>query len=59
MPTTKSLQGIFKNINLTVDKKDYSVTKMDMVEQSGDNTDISFLHKQTNINIPDEVFSVK
>jgi outer membrane lipoprotein-sorting protein len=59
VPTTKSLQGIFKNINLTVDKKDYSVTKMDMVEQSGDNTDISFLHKQTNINIPDEVFSVK
>ncbi len=58
-PTTKALQGIFKNINLTVDKKDYSVTKMDMIEQSGDNTDISFLHKQTNTNIPDEVFSVK
>jgi outer membrane lipoprotein-sorting protein len=58
-PIVKSLQGIFKNINLTVDKKDYSVIKMDMVEQSGDNTVISFLHKQINVNIPDAVFSVK
>jgi len=58
-PLAKSLQGIFKSINLTVDKKDYSVVKMDMLEQSGDNTVISFLHKQMNVNIPDAVFSVK
>jgi outer membrane lipoprotein-sorting protein len=58
-PVVKSLQSIFKTINLTVDKKDYSVVKMDMVEQSGDNTLISFLHKQMNVNIADEVFSVK
>ena len=59
IPTVKSLQGIFKNITLTVDKKDYSVNKMDMLEQSGDNTIINFLHKQMNINIPDAVFSVQ
>jgi outer membrane lipoprotein-sorting protein len=58
-PATKGMQGIFRTITLTVDKKDYSVTRMDMVEQSGDNTVINFLHKQTNVNIPDEVFSVK
>lgn len=58
-PVTKNLQGIFKAINLTVDKKDYSVNKMDMLEQSGDNTVINFLHKQMNINIADAVFSVK
>ena len=58
-PVTKSMQGIFKNINLTVDKKDYSVTKMDMVEQSGDNTVISFLHKQMNVNIKDDVFAIQ
>jgi len=49
----------FKSINLTVDKKDYSVTKMDMVEQSGDNTVISFLHKQMNVNIKDDVFAIQ
>jgi outer membrane lipoprotein-sorting protein len=58
-PVTKGMQGIFKSINLTVDKKDYSVTKMDMVEQSGDNTVISFQHKQMNVNIKDEVFSTQ
>lgn len=57
-PTTKSLQGIFKSIALFVDKKDYSVTSMRMDEQSGDNTLITFQHKQMNINIPDAVFAV-
>jgi outer membrane lipoprotein-sorting protein len=59
IPTVKNLQGIFKSITLTVDKKDYSVSRMEMLEQSGDNTTINFLHKQMNINISDEVFSVK
>lgn len=58
-PTVKSLQGIFKTIVLTVDKKDYQVTKMDMLEQSGDNTLITFQHRQTNVNIADDLFSVK
>lgn len=58
-PVVKNLQSIFKNINLTVDKKDHSVIKIDMIEQSGDNTLISFLHKQVNVNIPDALFSVK
>lgn len=58
-PLAKNMKGMFKTINLTVDKKDYSVIKIDMVEQSGDNTVISFLHKQTNVTISDEVFSVK
>lgn len=59
IPTVKSLQGIFKSITLTLDKKDYSVNKMEMLEQSGDNTTINFVHKQMNINIPDAEFSVK
>ena len=58
-PVVKSLLSLFKSINLVVDKKDYSVMKLDMQEQSGDNTLISFLHKQINGNIPDELFSVR
>ncbi len=57
-PSTKSLQGIFKSIDLIIDKKDYSASKMEMWEQSGDNTIIAFQHKQMNINIPDAEFSV-
>ena len=58
LPVAKSLQGIFKSINLIIDKKDYSASKMEMWEQSGDNTVIAFTHKQMNINIPDDVFSI-
>ncbi len=57
-PTTKALKGIFRNIDLVVDKKDYSATGMEMTELSGDNTIINFTHKQININIPDAIFSV-
>lgn len=58
-PVVKNLMGIFKTINLTVDKKDHSVVRIDMREQSGDNTLITFQHKQVNVNIPDALFSVK
>jgi outer membrane lipoprotein-sorting protein len=58
-PAAKGLKQYFSAINLTVDKKDHSVTKIEMLEAGGDNTVISFLHKQLNVNIPDEVFAVK
>ena len=58
LPVAKSLQGLFKSINLVIDKKDYSALKMEMWEQSGDNTIITFNHKQMNGNIPDEKFSI-
>ena len=57
-PTGKALKGIFKTIDPVVDKKDYSATGMEMMELSGDNTVITFTHKQINTNIPDAVFSV-
>lgn len=58
-PVSKALQQYFKNIELLVDKKDYSVSSIEMQEAGGDNTIISFLHKQMNVNIPDAVFTVK
>ena len=57
-PTSKNLKGIFKTIDVIVDKKDYSATGLEMMEQSGDNTVITFLHKQLNSTIADAVFSV-
>ena len=58
-PVSKGLQQYFSAINLLVDKKDYSVSSIEMQEAGGDNTVIRFVHKQTNVNIPDEVFTAK
>jgi len=57
-PVAKNLKEYFKNINVVVDKKDYSVTKIDMIELSGDNTVINFNNKELNVNIPDALFTV-
>ena len=58
-PVNKTMKEYFKSIVLLVDKRDFSVSRITMTELSGDDTAISFLHKQLNINIPDAVFSAK
>ncbi|MBW8684073.1 LolA family protein [Chitinophaga rhizophila] len=58
-PVNKSLAQYFKSIHLLVDKKDFSVSKIEMYEAGGDDTSISFLHKQLNVNIADAIFAVK
>ncbi|WP_245752749.1 outer membrane lipoprotein carrier protein LolA [Chitinophaga arvensicola] len=58
-PVNKVMKEYFQTIVLLVDKQDYSVSKITMAESSGDDTTISFLHKQLNTTIPDAVFSLK
>ncbi|HET9276584.1 MAG TPA: outer membrane lipoprotein carrier protein LolA [Flavitalea sp.] len=58
-PSGKALREFFKNINIFVSKKDYSVTKLELNEQSGDKTVISYLNKELNITLPDALFAVK
>ena len=58
-PLTKALKDYFKTINVIVAKKDYSINKLEMYEQSGDNTIISFINKELNAPIPDALFAVK
>lgn len=58
-PVNKTLAQYFKTIHLLVDKKDYSVSVIRMFEAGGDDTSISFVHKQLNVNIADAVFAVK
>jgi len=58
-PLKKNFKELFANISIYIEKKDYSVYKMDMAEPAGDNTVITFVNKQFNVNIPDAVFSVK
>ncbi|WP_295118296.1 outer membrane lipoprotein carrier protein LolA [uncultured Chitinophaga sp.] len=58
-PVSKVIKEYFKKIVLWVDKKDYSVTKLQMQESGGDDTVMSFVNKEVNVNIGDEVFAVK
>jgi len=57
-PISKNLKEFFKTIVVTVDKKDYSVTNIEMNENSGDNTIIHFINKEMNTNLPDALFAI-
>ena len=57
-PISKNLKEFFKTIVVTVDKKDYSVTDIEMNENSGDNTIIHFINKEMNTNLPDALFAI-
>jgi outer membrane lipoprotein-sorting protein len=57
-PTAKGMKEFFDNIVIFIDKSDYSVLKMQMNELSGDNTIITFLNKEINGNIADNLFAL-
>lgn len=56
-PIKKDMKGFLKNIELYINKKDYSVDRLKMIEPSGDYTSIEFLNKKLNHEIPDTNFS--
>jgi outer membrane lipoprotein-sorting protein len=58
-PVTKGLKELFKNINVIVDNKDFSVASIEMQEPGGDNTLIRFTNKELNAAIPDTLFAIK
>ncbi|HTI11537.1 MAG TPA: outer membrane lipoprotein carrier protein LolA [Puia sp.] len=57
-PISKNLKEFFKTIVVTVEKKDYSVTNIEMNENSGDNTIIHFVNKEMNTSLPDALFII-
>lgn len=57
-PLSKSLKEFFKTIVVMVDKKGYSVTSIEMNENSGDNTIIHFTNKEMNTPLPDALFTI-
>jgi outer membrane lipoprotein-sorting protein len=59
VPVAKGLKELFKTINVTVDKKDFSVAGIEMHELSGDNTLLRFTNKELNVTIPDELFTIR
>jgi outer membrane lipoprotein-sorting protein len=58
-PLTKGMKELFKSINVIVEKKDYSVASIQMLEISGDNTIMRFTNKELNASIADNLFDIK
>lgn len=58
-PVSKGMKEMFKSINVVVDKKDFSVTSIQILELSGDNTIMRFTNKELNASIADTLFDIK
>ena len=58
-PTAKALKEFFKNINIFVTRKDYTVTRLELHEQSGDKTVIIYQNKELNTTLPDALFTIQ
>lgn len=56
VPVVKGMKEMFKTITVYVDKKDFSVINLEMLELGGDNTVIRFLNKELNTSLADTLF---
>ena len=56
-PYSEKMKEFLSNINIYFDKKDFSVSKLEMIELSGDYTIIEFINKKLNEEIPDKEFN--
>lgn len=59
MPLQKGAKDFLKVIQLYIDKTDYSIVKVKMIEPGDDYTSIDFSNRKTNQPISDEKFIIK
>ena len=59
VPVVKGLKDMFKHINVTIARNDYSVNSIEMLEAGGDNTTIRFTNKELNTTIQDALFTIR
>lgn len=59
VPKAKDIRNFIKDIDLYLEKKQFSVSRLLLDEVSGDNTDILFNNRKINIEISDDKFIVK
>jgi outer membrane lipoprotein-sorting protein len=57
-PVSRNLKKLYKNINIIIDKSDYTADTIEMTELSGDKTSIRFKNKVLNAQIPNSVFTI-
>lgn len=59
LPTTSVMKKMFSKIEVYLDKTDYNVVRLNMIENGGDNSLMSFTNRVMNKNIADALFSTK
>jgi outer membrane lipoprotein-sorting protein len=57
-PVGKSLRELFQTVSVVLDKKDFTASRIRMLEPSGDNTVITFSNKEINTTLPDALFAL-
>ena len=57
-PLARNLKELYKNINIVLDKKDFTASSIGMYDASGDKTIIRFQNKELNAQIPESVFQI-
>ncbi len=58
-PNIEELKEVLNKIKMQIDKKDFSVDKVTMYEMDDNYTEISFINKKFNENLPDHIFTAK
>lgn len=58
-PLSKTLKGFLSTIVIVLEKKDFTASRIEMNEASGDNTILSFNAKEINGTLNDSLFSVR
>ena len=58
-PQAKAINKYMKNIHLYFDKTTNGVYKIELFENTGDHTKITFVNRQENVEIPNEKFLIK
>lgn len=58
-PVSSAVKGMFKNIDVYINKSDNQVAKLIMTENGGDNTEMTFTNRKLNTNLADALFSVR
>lgn len=58
-PVNASMKGLFKQIDVYINKADNNVSKLVMTENNGDYTEMVFTNKKVNTTLADALFSVR
>ncbi len=58
-PVTSQMAGLFKKVNVIMDKSNFLVSRVQMFEPSGDYTSMNYSNQKLNANLPDALFNTK
>jgi outer membrane lipoprotein-sorting protein len=57
-PVARDMKNLFQTVSVVLDKKDFTATRIRMLEPSGDNTVITFTNKELNVPLSDALFTL-